>query len=509
MLKVPSIFSDHMVLQQNKPVAIFGTATPNAAVTVSVAPLNLVAAAIANAKGQWQATLPPTNNTDICTVTIQSGEETLCFSDVVYGEVWLAGGQSNMEFFLENAKNGKEELEHCADSHVRCYQVPRNTFVDDNYHQALAESSWETASPANTGKWSAVAYLAAKELAQKLHVTVGIIGCNFGGSSVSCWIPESDLASHAAGMPYLEDYRNATAGKTEEEMVAEYDAYVAYHTAWERKMQACYQEDGNMPWQEIIRRCGENRYPGPMGIKNPLRPSGMYHTMLKTVAPYTLQGFFYYQGEQDDCRPKGYSTLLSILIHRWRREFQDANLPFLFVQLPMYTLEDMPEQEQWSKLREAQLNVFRTVKNTGIAVTLDCGEYGNIHPVDKHPVAHRLALLARREVYGEAVSAYGPLYRTSYRSNNTMIIHFDYAEDGLVFHGAPEGFELCDKNGVWHCAKAEIHGSMIWLHSDDVAMPIAARYAWVNYGAVSLYGKNGIPASPFRTNCLALPLATE
>lgn len=510
MFKLPSIFSDHMILQREKPLTIFGTGTPGKSVTVSIAPLHLTAEEIVPPDGNWRITFPPIQAGTDCTLTVQSDHETITFSDVAFGEVWLAGGQSNMELFLSQAKNGAEELNVCADSNVRCYQVPRNTFIDEQYHQDMAAARWQTASPETSGTWSAVAYFAAKELAEQTGVPVGIIGCNYGGSSVSCWMPEKDLAVHQAGHPYLEDYRKATEKKTNEEMIAAYDAYVIYHTAWEKMAAACYQENPQTPWEEIIRRCGENRWPGPMGIKSPYRPAGMYHTMLKTIVPYTLRGVFYYQGENDDHRPDTYATLLSVMIARWRQDFEDDSLPFLLVQLPMYTLADMEEKEQWSKLREAQLKVFRTVKNTGLAVILDCGEYGNIHPTDKQPVGHRLALLARRLVYGaEHLAAFAPLYRSAFVQGSEMTVCFDYADDGLEWHGEPEGFELAGTDGVWHPAKAVIRNHSILLTSKAVKKPVAGRYAWVNYGPVTLFGKNGIPASPFRTAEQIMPLTAE
>ncbi len=314
MIQCATIFTDHMLLQRGKPIAVFGTGTPGETVTVSV----------------------PERR---CTVS--------------------------MEFMLKDAKNGAAELAQCADSNVRYFSVPRNTFRDDAYKAAMDAAHWELPSPETSGTWSAAGYLAAKELAQTLGVPVGIIGCNFGGSSVSCWLPEEDLRAHTAGHPYLQDYADAVAGKTDEEMIAAYDEYVTYHTAWEKRMQKCYQEDGNMPWDEIIRRCGENRY-RPMGIKSPYRPAGMYHTMLRQVTPYTIRGFFYYQGENDEIRPDTYGTLLTMLIARWRQDFRDETLPFLLVQLPMHTYADTPENGAWSKLREAQMRVYQTVKTQAL-----------------------------------------------------------------------------------------------------------------------------------------------
>lgn len=506
MICCASVFSDHMILQRDKNVAVFGTGTVGETVTVTIPERGISASGIVKPDGTWRVMLPPEKAGTGCTMTIND----LTLKDVAFGEVWLAGGQSNMEFMLKDAKGGAEELQHCANSGVRYFQVPRNTFVDAAYEKAFAASCWQTASPETCTTWSAVAYLAAKELVRKLGVPVGIIGCNYGGSSVSCWMPETDLQAHAAGHAYLDDYRDAVSGKTDAELIAEYDEYTQYHTAWEKRAAKCYQEDGNMPWEEVIRRCGENRWPGPMGVKSPYRPAGMYHTMLKRVAPYTLRGFFYYQGENDDHRPDTYSTLLTVMIARWRQEFEDDSLPFLLVQLPMFAYADAPENGTWSKLREAQMRVYRTVKNTGIAVALDCGELGNIHPTNKHPVGHRLALQARRLVYGEQnLAAFGPMYRSCTVSGEIMTVYFDHAEQGMEWHGDPVGFALAGTDGVYHPAQAVLDGNAVHLTCAAVPVPCTVRYNWVNYGPVTLFGTNGIPAAPFRTDALSMPLTSK
>lgn len=503
MIHCAAIFTDHMLLQRGKPIAVFGTGTAGEPVTVSVPQRHCTVSSAVRQDGTWRVTLPPMPAGTGCTLTVNERE----FSDVAFGEVWLAGGQSNMEFMLKDARNGTAELEQCRNSNVRYFQVPRNTFADDAYTAAWNAARWELPDPETSGTWSAAAYLAAKELAQTQGVPVGIIGCNYGGSSVSCWLPESDLRAHTAGHSYLQDYADAAAGKTDAEMIAEYDEYVAYHTAWESRMQKCYQEDSNMPWDEIIRRCGENRYPGPLGIKSPYRPAGMYHTMLQRVVPYTIRGFFYYQGENDEIRPDTYGTLLTMLIARWRQDFEDARLPFILVQLPMHTYADTPENGAWSRLREAQMQVYQTVKHTGIAVILDCGEYCNIHPVDKHPVGHRLALQARQLAYGEReLEAFGPIFRSFVVEGSTLTVFFSHAAQGMEWHGEPCGFQIAGADGVYHDARAVLDGDTVRLTAAEVPAPAAARYNWVNYGAVTLFGKNGIPAAPFRTEASPLPL---
>lgn len=174
----------------------------------------------------------------------------------------------------------------------------------------------------------------------------------------------------------------------------------------------------------------------------------MYHTMLQRVVPYTIRGFFYYQGENDEIRPDTYGTLLTMLIARWRQDFEDARLPFILVQLPMHTYADTPENGAWSRLREAQMQVYQTVKHTGIAVILDCGEYCNIHPVDKHPVGHRLALQARQLAYGEReLEAFGPIFRSFVVEGSTLTVFFSHAAQGMEWHGEPCGFQIAGADG--------------------------------------------------------------
>lgn len=252
--------------------------------------------------------------------------------------------------------------------------------------------------------------------------------------------------------------------------------------------------------------CGNGLYPDGKrtGI---FRPAGMYHTMLQRAVPYTIRGFFYYQGENDEIRPDTYGTLLTMLIARWRQDFEDARLPFILVQLPMHTYADTPENGAWSRLREAQMQVYQTVKHTGIAVILDCGEYCNIHPVDKHPVGHRLALQARQLVYGEReLEAFGPIFRSFVVEGSTLTVFFSHAAQGMEWHGEPCGFQIAGADGVYHDARAVLDGDTVRLTAAEVPAPAAARYNWVNYGAVTLFGKNGIPAAPFRTEASPLPL---
>ncbi len=212
-----------------------------------------------------------------------------------------------------------------------------------------------------------------KELAARLGVTVGIIGCNWGGTSASCWVDKDSLERDKDLSTYLSEYETAILGKSEEQQIAEYTEYEEFRKIWEPKCNKLYEERPDIGWDEINEILGDSRYPGPLNCANPYRPTGLYNTMIKRIAPYTLKGVIYYQGESDDHKPRFYEKLLTNLISCWRTTFKDLELPFLFVQLPIHRYKQDPDFKNWCLIREAQMNIYKTIKNTGIAVALDCG----------------------------------------------------------------------------------------------------------------------------------------
>lgn len=498
MIKAAAVFSDNMVLQRNKNVRIFGVCSEDiTSAEVTVPELEVSARAVVK-DGKWTAVLPPMKECSACTVIISAKDERIIFTNAAVGEVWLAGGQSNMEFELQNEKYGSQALEECENENVRFYYTPKCEMSGEKLFAEEEKSCWSLPGKQSAGRWSAVGYYFARELSRRLGVTVGVIGCNWGGTSASAWMSRDCLENDRLIRPYIDDYDNACEGKTAEQMVSEYDEYTAYHTAWEARMQKCYAEDPAIKWEKVLEICGENRYPGPMGCKNPMRPCGLYETMVSRVCPYTLAGFIYYQGESDDHRPETYDRLLSTLISCWRRDWMDDKLPFMLVQLPMFKFETDPDTGNWAILREKQMKVFNTVKNTGIAVALDCGEFNNIHPIDKTETAHRLYLQAMYHVYGDGdrMKAFPPIYRDFEVCGSVMKLRFDDC-DGFEVKGELTGFEIAGEDGCWHEAAAEIKGSEILL-SGEAENPVSARYNWKNYAEVTLFGKNGIPVPPFR-----------
>lgn len=519
--KVAAVFSDRMVLQREKNIAVFGEGENGAEVTVEFEGATVKT----TVRGEkWQAILPPRAAGEGYTLTVRCGGAEKKFSDVAVGEVWLAGGQSNMELELQNCKTGAERLQNDVTPNVRFYYTQKKVLPDtdfyrskdfktqdspnqkndpavEDFYRSEENSGWSKFDPESAKAWSAVGYFYAKELADRLGCTVGIIGCNWGGTKASHWMSRESLLADSDMRFDLDEYDRACAGKTEEELNREYDEYVAYDREWNEKSIAFYREHPDASWDEVQAACGVNKYPGPLCPRNPFHATALYESMIRRVCPYTLRGFLYYQGESDDNRPKYYYKMLRGLIALWREDWGDDELPFLIVQLPMHRYKDDADWKHWCLIREAQEKAFRTIKNTGLAVILDCGEFNEIHPKDKEPVGHRLYLQAMALVYGDpSPKAFAPLYRSHLIKENGIEISFFYADGGFTLKGEPCGFEIAGADGVYHPAVFELRGDKIFVHSDKVPDPEQARYEWTNYGDVTLYGTNGLPAAPFRTD---------
>lgn len=497
MLKLAPVFSNHMVLQRDKRIAVWGQ-TDRKAVTISLNERTVCAEA---EEGVFYAELPPFAAGGPYSLTVSDGTETVTYEDVMLGEVWLAGGQSNMELELQNSFDGDKELGRCAEEKIRYYYVPKHSFVSEELLEEEAASSWECASQETAGRWSAVAYYFAKEVSRKLGVTVGLLGCNWGGTSASCWLSREMQESSSVTSSYVEEYDAVVESQDFDEYVKEREEYIIYQTEFDRKVSQYYETCEHPTWDEAIRLFGENRYPGPMGPYSEHRPAGLYETMLSRICPYTLKGFLYYQGEEDDHKPETYYELLSALIRQWRTDWGDETLPFLLVQLPVFQNEGEPDFKNWPLIREAQMRVFQTVKNTGIAIILEQGEYGNIHPTRKAVVGQRLAMQAFSEIYqicGRKDSL-GPVYRDFYVDGKEMVLCFDYCEGFECLENAT-GFELAGADKIYHPAVFEIRGEQIVLTAESVEKPVYARYGWSNYLEVGVFGRNGLPLAPFRTS---------
>lgn len=499
ILSCAPVFSDNMVLQRNKNIAVFGMAYDNMKVTVMLNGKTVEATAKDH---KWSVLLPPMEAGGPYEMTVSSGDERITFCNIMIGEVWLAGGQSNMELELQNSLGGKKVLENIDSANVRFYYTKKNPYIDEFFYADERNNCWKTASEENSANWSAVGFYFAKKLSEDLGVTVGIIGCNWGGTSASAWMPRETLLADSDMRSYADEYDEAMGGKTFEQYLAELDDYNAYVEVWQPKINEFYAKHPDGEWGDALEFAGPCRYPEPLGPKSPFRAGGLYETMLMRVCPYTLAGFIYYQGESDDHKPNFYYKLFKALIEQWRNDWQDDSLPFLFVQLPMFINRGEEDRKHWCIIREAQMRVHQTTANTGIAVILDCGEYGNIHPVDKEPVGERLELQALCHVYGmiSENEAYGAIYKSFEYKDGGMLLYFDHAEDGFDVRGEAVGFEIAGEDKLYHKAEVTVQNDKIFARSGEVKEPKYLRYNWVNYGEVTVFSKNGIPLAPFRTS---------
>lgn len=501
MLRAAAVFSDHMVLQRNKKICVFGEGDTGREIAVTLGQDRVLTRC---RNGRWTAYLPEREAQENLSMEISDGQECIRFTDIAVGEVWLAGGQSNMELELKDAEGGKEILQSGDFPMVRFYYTPKQAYKAADFEEVERASHWKRFGEQDAANWSAVGFYFAQELARRLQVTVGVIGCNWGGTSASCWMSREAILARKATRSYVEDYENSEAiQKSVTEQIGEYQEYQAYQEDWDKRAAAVYEKEPMMAFNKVQELIGPCRYPGPMNCANFTRPAGLYETMLKRVAPYTLKGFIYYQGESDDHRPQDYYALFTGLIEQWRQDWGDERLPFLMVQLPMHRYQHDPDTKSWCIIRESQMRAFQMLRNTGIAVAIDCGQFHEIHPKNKKPVGERLALQALWGVYHVIAEkeAFGPIYRDFLCRDGGMELTFDYAQDGFVCRGEKiSGFELAGSDGVFREAWAVFEGDRVFLHSPEVKEPVMARYLWTNYGEVTVFGANGLPMAPFRTH---------
>lgn len=518
--------------------------------------------------GKWILYLPEQKAGTDYVLEVYSGDDSKMFTDVAIGEVYLAGGQSNMELELQtcfewpqveqeiealqklksdelkNRQEGGSETEEAdvsaqsaAVPDIRFYYTQKRSYIDEKFLRDEENTSWAKFGDEGTKAWSAVAYFFAKKLSEKIDCPIGIIGCNWGGTSASCWVSRETLVESLKTKPYVDEY-NASPYilESEEEQIREYEEYLEKQSEWDRKCGELFKENPGISFEEVEAKIGKCLYPGPLNCASPQRPAGLYETMLKRVCPYSLKGFIFYQGETDEGRPDSYYTLMTALIRQWRNDWGDDTLPFILTQLTMHRYNGAPDNKSWCIIREAQMKVRDTVRNTGIAVIIDQGEFSEIHPKRKQKVGERLALQAFAEIYGikKLSEASGPVYDSCVFKEGGVELRFrncdhgfavrcrDYGDEpwkrekNMVPKGSfievstavascfPLGFEIAGEDGNFVQADATLAGNRIFVFSENVSDPRYVRYLWTNYSEVNLFGganEDGeyLPVAPFRT----------
>ncbi len=474
-VKPHGLISDGAVLQQGIDVPVWGTAKDGELVTVKFQGQALSTIA---KDGQWLVRLKPLQPGGPFTMTI-TGENTVAVHDLLVGEVWLCSGQSNMEFKLKAAANAAATIAAANDPLLRVLTVPPN-FQADPQHDITA--TWAVCNPTNAPAFTAVGYFFARDLRKALNVPVGLIHSSVGGTPAQAWASPAVLRANPMFNGFFEGHANS---------VSNYFVALAKFTADEPKLLEKWQADADQ-----AKRAGKPVPPQPAAPTSPVNrgPGCLYNGMIAPLLPYAIRGVIWYQGESNVSNPHQYQTLFPVLIKDWRTTWGQDEFPFLFVQVaPYYAMT--PE------LREAQLLTWQTTPKTAMAVITDCGAATNIHPPQKEPVGQRLALAARAVAYGEPIEYSGPMYDSMTVTGAQVVLSFQHTGTGLVAKdGDLKGFTIAGTDKVFTNATATIDDKRVIVSSPAVAQPVAVRYGWANVPAVNLFNKEGLPASPFRTD---------
>jgi sialate O-acetylesterase len=475
-VKLPAVISDHMVLQQGTPVRIWGSADPGESVRVEFEGQTVSTRTAEN--GKWSAWLKPLAAAGPLEMTI-AGSNSITLHDVLVGEVWLGSGQSNMEFPLVNANNHDDEIAHATFPLIHLFHVKKAVAdlpADD------VVGSWQVCSPESVRNFSAVEYFFGRDLYHHLHVPMGLIESDWGGTPAQSWTSKPALESDAALKFVLDGW---------DKMLADYPAakerYDQQLAAW-NDASAAAKAAGNTP---------PNRPAAPQGPGHPNTPSGLYNGMIAALTPYTIRGVIWYQGESNanEQHAYRYRRLFRAMIEDWRARWGEDSMPFLFVQLANYKANPY-----WPVLRESQTETL-ALRNTGMALAIDIGESRDIHPKNKQDVGHRLALAARHIAYHEALEYSGPMFSQATPEESRMRVWFTHA-DGLQAKGGGDltGFTVAGPDGNFVPAEARIEGATIVVSSAQIAAPAAVRYAWADDPVCNLVNQAGLPANPFRSD---------
>ena len=499
MLKPASLFTDGAVLCRNKEIRIFGEADSGTDVTAVLLDRRgevLAEAACRSRDGRFLVSLCPQKAQTGCRLVIRSGEERTEAADVAIGEVFLAGGQSNMELELRSADEGRDIIREYRDPLLRFFNVPKAAMAGPEQRKANEAARWHAIEPGQGGENSAVAYFFAAKLRAGMPETpIGIIGCYWGGTSITCWMEEETLRTEAEGARYLDEYAALCAGKSMETWLKEDRAFQDAMNSWNTAVADFREAHPGAPWKEVEGACGPAPWFPPAGPGSPYRPAGLAVTMVREVLPAALTAILYYQGEEDADKTDRYDVLMELLIRSWRELFRDPELPFLFVQLPMWLDWDAEDRRSWARMRLAQAKTRDAVPGTGMVCLLDQGEYGNIHPTAKRPVGERLAELAGAMLYGGG--AVSPRATGVFAEGKALTVRLTAP---VTVRGGGEAnlLEIAGADGRYVPAAAEIRGTELRLTAGETACPRKARYAWTDWSdRVNLFGENGLPLEPF------------
>ncbi len=483
-LKLAVLFSDHVVLQRDKSVPVWGWADPGEKLTVAFAEQSKTATA--DASGKWLLKLDPLKtSSEPRSLVVQSEkpDRKLSVADVLVGEVWLGSGQSNMAMNVQRANDFEKEQAAADLPLIRMFKEDSKAAPSP---QADGSGTWTICSPKTVGSYSATLYFFGRELHRELKVPIGLINSSVGGTPIESWIADEAQAQ----VPELNaDRKQLTAEESAANLA---QAKAIYEKALAK-------------WQQQATKAKAAGEPAPRKPVDPLAQrerkggsGGLFNGKIAPLIPYALRGALWYQGEANANSGKGllYQFQLPTLVSDWRTRWGE-DFPFAWVQLP-----NMQNRgEDWLLVREAELKTLR-LPHTGMAIAIDIGESTNIHPKNKQEVGRRLSLWALGEVYGKKVSSTsGPLPAGHEVRGSEMVVSLTHCDGGLQAKGGElKGFVIAGEDRAWQPAIARIEDNKVVVSSPEVKKPVAVRYAWEAYPDCNLYNGAGLPASPFRTD---------
>lgn len=450
-IKLPAIVSSNMVLQRDTTIVLWGWADPNEEITIKISWLEEKINFNTDKEGNWRTEIKTNNSKEAHSIAIESKTSQILLENILFGEVWLCSGQSNMEQPLRGYDGqpifgSSMAIATSTNANLRLFNVDKV-----NSETPLKDiekfTGWRQASPDATLNFSAVAYFFGKQLQEILDCPVGIIHSSWGGSPVHAWLSKEALEAYPAtnlnDVPFTKDTNS--------------------------------------------------------------NPSVLFNAMINPLIPYTIKGALWYQGESDRHDPENYKKLFPALVKDWRSRWSIGDFPFYYVQIAPYSYgnnQAYETAENTAFIREVQLQSLDVIPNSGIVITMDIGDENSIHPPKKKEVADRLLFNALHNTYGfKTIDAASPMFDSQKLKDGGLLLKFKNAETGLYFYDDLKDFEIAGADKMFYPAHAQIvNGKNVFVKSDKVMHPVAVRYAWRNYVNGTLYDTNLLPASSFRTD---------
>lgn len=451
-IKLPALLSSKMVLQRSSTVALWGWANPNEKLDIRASWIDASIQTKADNKGRWRVDIITTNSKESQTIRITDEVSSVLLEDILFGEVWLCSGQSNMQQPLKGFRGQPTfgsvmAIAKSKNSNLRLFDVGR---VGAKFPKEDLEkySQWQLATPDSVSEFSAIAYFFGSQLQEVLDCPVGLIHASWGGSKVEAW-----MSSEVLSMYQQVDLKGVNATK----------------------------------------RANQT-------------PTALFNAMINPLIPFTIKGALWYQGESNFTQPEKYKMLFPAMINDWRARWNIGDFPFFYVQLPPYSYknnEAFQSEKNSAFMREAQLECLDDIPNSGIVITMDLGRENFGHPPQKKEIADRLLFNALNQTYGfSQVACKSPVYKTLEVKEGGIELIFEHNTLGLYSFDRLTGFEIAGNDRVFYPANAEIVSKRknVFVSSDKVPNPVAVRYGWRNWITASLYGGNLLPVSSFRTD---------